>query len=175
MSAGPLCISLWKWTTLCSSLCVNDVTHMWGECVCVWHLLLFLQSATDSECWRSSVESGLTGSPERQGQNSTNGHLYRWVCCPFRAFLAQRYPSRDLPHQCYFNKRFKDPGATFHKNTLDKNFCFTVKLLQLEIFWLKTTEVESLLVTEQHWMKANFKCKVSSISFVLSFCLVART
>uniref|UniRef100_A0A8C1MQJ2 LisH domain-containing protein ARMC9 n=1 Tax=Cyprinus carpio TaxID=7962 RepID=A0A8C1MQJ2_CYPCA len=32
--------------------------------------------ATDSECWRSSVESGLTGSPERQGQNSTNGHLY---------------------------------------------------------------------------------------------------
>ncbi|XP_050950853.1 lisH domain-containing protein ARMC9 isoform X3 [Labeo rohita] len=36
--------------------------------------------ATDSECWRSSVESGLTGSPERRvpppGQNNTNGHSY---------------------------------------------------------------------------------------------------
>ncbi|XP_073691939.1 lisH domain-containing protein ARMC9 isoform X4 [Garra rufa] len=36
--------------------------------------------ATDSECWRSSVESGLTGSPERRipppGQNNTNGHPY---------------------------------------------------------------------------------------------------
>ncbi|XP_048025432.1 lisH domain-containing protein ARMC9 isoform X1 [Megalobrama amblycephala] len=36
--------------------------------------------ATDSECWRSSVESGLTGSPERRvpppGQNNTNGQSY---------------------------------------------------------------------------------------------------
>ncbi|XP_016315858.1 lisH domain-containing protein ARMC9-like [Sinocyclocheilus anshuiensis] len=36
--------------------------------------------ASDSECWRSSVESGLTGSPERHvpppGQNNTNGHSY---------------------------------------------------------------------------------------------------
>ncbi|XP_026053634.1 lisH domain-containing protein ARMC9 isoform X2 [Carassius auratus] len=36
--------------------------------------------ATDSECWRSSVESGLTGSPERRvppsGPNNTNGHPY---------------------------------------------------------------------------------------------------
>ncbi|XP_067254602.1 lisH domain-containing protein ARMC9 isoform X1 [Chanodichthys erythropterus] len=36
--------------------------------------------ATDSECWRSSVESGLTGSPERRvpppGQNNTEGQSY---------------------------------------------------------------------------------------------------
>ncbi|XP_026067880.1 lisH domain-containing protein ARMC9-like isoform X1 [Carassius auratus] len=36
--------------------------------------------ASDSECWRSSVESGLTGSPERPvplpGQNDTSGHSY---------------------------------------------------------------------------------------------------
>ncbi|XP_051550406.1 lisH domain-containing protein ARMC9 isoform X2 [Myxocyprinus asiaticus] len=36
--------------------------------------------ATDSECWRSSVESGLVGSPERlippPGQNDTNSHSY---------------------------------------------------------------------------------------------------
>nr|XP_055073548.1 lisH domain-containing protein ARMC9 isoform X2 [Misgurnus anguillicaudatus] len=35
---------------------------------------------TDSECWRSSVESGLAGSPDRsvplQGQDDTNGHSY---------------------------------------------------------------------------------------------------
>ncbi|XP_051980482.1 lisH domain-containing protein ARMC9 isoform X2 [Xyrauchen texanus] len=36
--------------------------------------------ATDSDCWRSSVESGLAGSLERHfpppGQDDTNGHLY---------------------------------------------------------------------------------------------------
>ncbi|KAA0712488.1 LisH domain-containing protein ARMC9 [Triplophysa tibetana] len=36
--------------------------------------------ATDSECWRSSVESGLAGSPERciplSGQDDANGHSY---------------------------------------------------------------------------------------------------
>lgn len=36
--------------------------------------------ATDSECWRSSVESGLAGSPERciplPGQDDANGHSY---------------------------------------------------------------------------------------------------
>ncbi|KAF4097978.1 hypothetical protein G5714_021986 [Onychostoma macrolepis] len=36
--------------------------------------------ATDSECWRSSVESGLMGSPERHvpppGLNNNNGHSY---------------------------------------------------------------------------------------------------
>ncbi|XP_077058664.1 lisH domain-containing protein ARMC9 isoform X1 [Siphateles boraxobius] len=36
--------------------------------------------ASDSECWRSSVESGLAGSPERRvpppGQNDTNGQSY---------------------------------------------------------------------------------------------------
>ncbi|XP_056615194.1 lisH domain-containing protein ARMC9 isoform X2 [Triplophysa dalaica] len=37
--------------------------------------------ATDSECWRSSVESGLAGSPERciplPDQDDANGHSYR--------------------------------------------------------------------------------------------------
>lgn len=85
---------------------------------CVWRILVFLQTASDSECWRSSVESGLTGSPERRapppGQNNTNGQSYRWVCCPFSVFLAQHYSSWDLPQQFYINKRFEDPGATFH-------------------------------------------------------------
>ncbi|KAI2650144.1 LisH domain-containing protein ARMC9 [Labeo rohita] len=81
--------------------------------------------ATDSECWRSSVESGLTGSPERRvpppGQNNTNGHSYRWVSCTFHTFSAQHYPSRDLPQQCYVNKRFKDPGSSVTKRVTGCN------------------------------------------------------
>ncbi|XP_057181405.1 lisH domain-containing protein ARMC9 isoform X2 [Triplophysa rosa] len=44
-------------------------------------------TATDSECWRSSVESGLAGSPERcislPGQDDANGHSYSVQCIGF--------------------------------------------------------------------------------------------